>query len=76
MQCNCSNYTPAPTTSSTPGIDIQAARQYLGCVERAARYGRTSEDVREVLAVLRTLAKPSNYLKQLAAATSMNVGGM
>jgi hypothetical protein len=76
MQCNCSNCAPASITSTTRGIDIQPGRKYLECVESVARHGRTSEDPREVLAVLRTLAKPSNYLKCFADAAPMNVGGV
>jgi hypothetical protein len=47
-------------------VDIGAARRYLRAIETVARHGRTARDPRETLAALRTFARPSRTLKDLA----------
>jgi len=47
-------------------FDVDAAKHYLAGIEGLARTGRTSHDPRELAAVLQILARPSQYLKQIA----------
>lgn len=55
-----------PSRITVRAVDVGAARRYLLAIERVARHGRTSADPLETLAALRTLARPTGVLRDLA----------